>query len=321
MFSFGEILWDILPSETILGGAPFNFAYRINSLGDTGLMISRLGNDKLGKEAFEKVKTLGLKTDFLQFDKQLPTGSVQVAFDEENNPDYYIVPNVAYDQIELTDALVEAVTGADCLCFGTLAQRAEKSRQTVEQLLEKSAKSMKFLDINLRKDCYNLQIVTFSLQKADVLKLNEDELYQLGRMLDMPDASIPQLCEELLNKWSLKYCLVTLAENGAFVASKDGESVYEPGYKVALVDSLGAGDAFSAGFIHKILRHPSIEQACEYGNMLAALVATSKGATQPVTLEEIEQFRSRECERNICGELEKFTNLPPSKYERKQRKS
>jgi fructokinase len=311
VFSFGEVLWDILPSETILGGAPFNFAYRINSLGDTGLMISRLGDDELGKEAFEKVKTLGLKTDFLQFDKQLPTGSVQVAFDEENNPDYYIVPNVAYDQIELTEALAEAVTTADCLCFGTLAQRAEKSRKTIEQLLEKSAKSMKFLDINLRKNCYNLQTVRFSLQKADVLKLNEDELYQLGRMLDMPDASIPQLCEELLSKWSLKYCLVTLAENGAFVASKDGESVYEPGFKVALADSLGAGDAFSAGFIHKILRRPSIEQACEYGNILAALVATSKGATQPVTLEEVEQFRSRECERNICGELEKFINQPP----------
>lgn len=306
VFSFGEVLWDILPSETILGGAPFNFAYRINSLGDTGLMISRLGDDELGKEAFEKVKTLGLKTDFLQFDKQLPTGSVQVAFDEENNPDYYIVPNVAYDQIELNEALAEAVTTADCLCFGTLAQRAEKSRKTIEQLLEKSVESMKFLDINLRKNCYNLQTVRFSLQKADVLKLNEDELYQLGRMLDMPDASIPQLCGQLLSEWSLKYCLVTLAENGAFVASKDGEIVYEPGYKVALADSLGAGDAFSAGFIHKILRRPSIEQACEYGNILAALVATSKGATQPVTLEAIEQFRSRECERNICGELEKF---------------
>lgn len=311
VFSFGEVLWDILPSETILGGAPFNFAYRINSLGDTGLMISRLGSDELGKKAFEKVKTLGLKTDFLQFDEKLPTGSVQVAFDEENNPDYYIVPGVAYDQIEFTAELADAVTEADCLCFGTLAQRAEKSRQTIEQLLEKSAKSMKFLDINLRKNCYNLQTVRFSLQKADVLKLNEDELYELGRMLDMPNASIPQLCGQLLSEWSLKYCLVTLAENGAFVASKDGESVYEPGYKVALADSLGAGDAFSAGFIHKILRQASIEQACEYGNMLAALVAGSKGATQPVTLEEIEQFRGRECERNICGELEKFINQPP----------
>jgi len=146
------------------------------------------------------------------------------------------------------------------------------------------------------------------LQKADVLKLNEDELYELGRMLDMPNASIPQLCGQLLSEWALKYCLVTLAENGAFVASKDGESVYEPGYKVVLADSLGAGDAFSAGFIHKILRQASIEQACEYGNILAALVAGSKGATQPVTLEEIKQFRSRECERNICGELEKFIN-------------
>jgi len=152
VFAFGEVLWDILPDRTVLGGAPFNFAYRINSLGDTGLMISRLGSDELGKKAFEKVKTLGLKTNFLQFDEKLPTGSVQVAFDEENNPDYYIVPDVAYDQIEFTAELADAVTEADCLCFGTLAQRAEKSRKTIEQLLEKSAKSMKFLDINLRKN-------------------------------------------------------------------------------------------------------------------------------------------------------------------------
>ena len=285
ILAFGEVLWDILPYCTVLGGAPFNFAYRVNSLGDAGLMISRLGRDELGQKAFEEVLSLGMDTKFLQWDEGYPTGAVQVSFDEENNPDYVIIPGVAYDQIELTDELLEAASAADCLCFGTLSH------------------------INLRKDCYSLETVTFSLQKADVLKLNEDEAHQLGRMLNISHRTIPDFCEEISSKWSLKYCLVTLAESGAFAFSKDGEKVYAPGYKVLLADSLGSGDAFSAGFVHKILRQKSINQACQFGNVLGALVATKKGATPSVTLDEVNLFRNQNCGRNIHPEVERFANF------------
>jgi fructokinase len=306
--AFGELLWDILPSCTVLGGAPFNFVYRVNSLGDTGLMVSRLGRDELGQKAFDQVTQLGLDTTSIQWDKHLPTGTVQVSFDEDNNPDFVIIPKVAYDQIELTDKLVGVVSNADCLCFGTLSQRSEKSRKTLEQLLEKSGQSLKLLDINLRKDCYSLETVSFSLQKADILKLNGNEVHQLGQMLGFSHQNIPGFCEEMLPKWSLKHCVVTLGEKGAFAISDSGEKVYVPGYKVKLADSIGSGDAFSAGFVHNILRGTSISQATLFGNVLGALVATKKGATSPVTLNEISLFRNQNFERDIYPDLEGFIN-------------
>jgi fructokinase len=304
--AFGELLWDILPSCTVLGGAPFNFAYRVNSLGDTGLMVSRLGRDELGRKAFDQVVQLGLDTTYIQWDDSLPTGTVQVSFGEDNKPDYIIVPQVAYDKIELTDALVEAVSTADCLCFGTLSQRSETSSKTIEQLLERADQSLKFLDINLRKDCYNPETVRFSLQKADVLKLNEDEVHRLGLMLSISRQNIPDFCDQISDKYSLKYCVVTLGEKGAFAMSIAGQKVYVPGYKVNLADSIGSGDAFSAGFVHKLLRDTSIEQSARFGNVLGALVATKEGATSPVKLDEIKEFGNQTLERDIDVELKEF---------------
>ncbi len=306
--AFGELLWDILPSCTVLGGAPFNFAYRVNALGDTGLMVSRLGCDELGQKAFEQVVQLGLDTTYIQWDDHLPTGTVQVSFGEDNKPDYVIVPEVAYDQIELTDTLVDAVSTADCLCFGTLSQRSEESRKTIKQLLEGAVQSLKLLDINLRKDCYTLETVEFSLQKADVLKLNEDEAYHLGRMLSISKRSIPGFCEQMLTKWSLEHCIVTLGEKGAFAMSGGGERVYVPGYKIKLADSIGSGDAFSAGFVNKLLRGMSISQAVRFGNVLGALVATKEGATCPVALDEINEFNNQNLVRDIYPDLEEFIN-------------
>lgn len=308
IYAFGELLWDILPSCTVLGGAPFNFVYRVNSLGDTGLMISRLGRDQLGQKAFEQVGRLGMDTKYIQWDEDMPTGTVQVSFDEDNNPDFVIIPNVAYDRIEATDTLVNAVSTADCLCFGTLSQRSEKSRKTIEQLLESAEKCLKFLDINLRKDCYNPENVRFSLQKADVLKLNEDEIHQLGWMLDVYHDDIPKFCEEMLNKWSLECCVVTLGDKGAFAMSARSEIIYVPGYKVEVADSIGSGDAFSAGFVHKLLRGKSTGEAARFGNVLGALVATTAGATASVMPDDINLFQRRNLERNIKVDLQEFMN-------------
>jgi len=167
IMAFGEVLWDILPSCVVLGGAPFNFVYRVNCLGDTGLMVSRLGRDDLGRQACDKVVSLGLDTVLLQRDDDAPTGTVQVSFDADNNPDYVIVPDVAYDRIVFTDALRQAAARADGLCFGTLIQRSEASRATLAEVLQRTPRALKLLDINLRKDCYDPGSVAFSLQEAD----------------------------------------------------------------------------------------------------------------------------------------------------------
>ncbi len=304
VMAFGEVLWDILPSCVVLGGAPFNFAYRVHSLGDTGLMVSRLGWDELGRKAFDKILSLGLDAGLIQWDDDAPTGTVQVSFDAQNHPDYVIVPNVAYDRIEFTETLAKTAERVDCLCFGTLAQRAGTSRATLGELLEAAADALKLLDINLRKDCYDERNVLFSMGQADVLKLNEDEAHMLGEMLNVPHGTVGQFCEAAVEKWGFQSCVVTLGEKGAFGLSALGETAYTPGYKVGLVDSVGSGDAFSAGFVHKILRHASLQEAVAFGNVLGALVATQTGATASITHDDIDRFLAPEIERNIHPEFE-----------------
>ncbi len=296
--AFGEILWDILPSGTVLEGAPFNFVYRVNSLGDHGIMVSRIGSDDPGRQAYEKAVSLGLDTSCLQWDDLHPTGTVNVSFDSGNNPDYVIVPDVAYDSIEPRSLNITASQRADCFCFGTLIQRSEKSRSTLGELLDHADSSLKFLDINFRRNCYDRDTVLYSLGKADVLKLNEDEVHELAGILNISCNIIPVFCEEVLSRFSLRYFLVTLKELGAFAVSDSGEKKYSPGYSVNLVDSLGSGDAFSAGFIHSILRGASLHDACEAGNVLGAMVAEQRGATAPITIKDIKAFRTGRLERN-----------------------
>jgi len=307
VLAFGEVLWDILPTKTILGGAPFNFAYRVNSLGDRGLMVSRLGRDELGQKAFDKVVELGLDTTYLQWDDQQPTGTVPITFDKNMKPSFVITPDVAYDYIELTDPLLQAASGADCLCFGTLAQRNSTSRKTLAAVIEHAPKSLKILDINLRKDCYNQESVTSSLKKSDILKLNDEELAELAEMLSLSGSTMPDYCRQLLGKWALAYCLVTLGDKGVFAASKEGEEVHVPGYKVRLADALGSGDAFTAGFINKLLRGESLARACEFGNILGAIVATQAGATAGVNSEDISEFVNQTTQRVVHPDLAEFT--------------
>jgi len=228
--AFGEILWDLLPTGAKLGGAPFNFAYRVNSLGDSGIIVSRLGRDELGKQAWDQAASLGMDTSNIQWDENWPTGTVQITLDENNNPDYFIVPGVAYDNMEITEALLTVASQADCFCFGTLAQRTPTARKTLEKLLDASGEAVKLLDINLRKNCYSTDTITSSLEKANVLKLNDDEACYLADLFGMPSDSLASLSEEIVQKFSLHCCVVTLGERGAFGASADNEKVYVPGH-------------------------------------------------------------------------------------------
>jgi fructokinase len=294
--AYGELLWDLLPTGAILGGAPFNFAYRVNTLGERGLMISRLGEDDLGDRALRVVERLGLDGSYLQRDPAHPTGTVEVRFDAGRNPDFTIIEDVAYDYIELTEAARRLPAEADCLCFGTLAQRSTVSRETLWRLLEPFSGRFALLDINLRRDCYTPESIRSSIARADILKLNDGEARSLAEVYGLDGGSLPALAQGLLDASRLRYVVVTLGERGAYAASRAGERIYHPGFAVKLVDPLGAGDAFAAGFVHALLAGQPLGQACRYGNALGALVATQEGATQALAVTEVEDFLGRDPE-------------------------
>lgn len=302
VLAFGEILWDIFPDHTTLGGAPFNFAYRIHSLGNTAFFVSAVGVDDLGDKACRQAMELGIDTSGLQRNDH-PTGSVPITFDGNMNPRFEIVPDVAYDHITMSDTLGELSSSSDCIYFGTLAQRHLQSRETLAAILSRSPTALKAYDINLRKDCYGPEMIEESLYRADLLKINDEEVRVLRGLLDMRPSTIRGFCDEALRRWSLRGCIVTLGARGIYGASADGSTVYAPGYKVETADTVGAGDACAAGCVHRLLEGASLAEACEFGNLLGAIVATQKGATRPIAVSDIEEFRSRPFERLLHEEF------------------
>ena len=304
VLSFGEILWDILPAGTILGGAPFNFACRVDSLGDRSLFVSRLGTDDAGGKAFAAAKEMGIDTSLIQWDDDHPTGTVKVSFDGQGKPDYVIVPGVAYDFIEPAKKLVNAAGETDLFCFGTLAQRSKTTRETLYRLLEIASWATKLLDINLRKDCYSIETIESSIRAADILKLNDEEALEIDEMLGIGSNGLPDFCNKMLETWRIGICLVTLGEKGVFAVSIEEGPVYVPGCRVAVEDTIGSGDAFTAGFVHSFLKGETLGAACEFGNMLGSIVATQKGASRPIEPDRIAGFKIQE--RIIEHDLEKF---------------
>jgi fructokinase len=295
--AFGELLWDLLPSGPVLGGAPGNFAYRINSLGARGVLVSRVGRDALGQKALDALALLGMETAFIQRDDQKPTGTVEVSLDAQGTPDFYIVPGVAYDGIECTQPLLGLARGADCLCFGTLVQRSERSRAALRAMLQAASDVTRLLDINLRKNCYTRETIAESLQQADILKLNEPEAEFLARMFGLPHTPLDRFAEEALRRWELSHCVITLGERGAFAASASGQSAYSPGFGVRVVDTCGSGDAFAAGFLKRLLEGAPLPECLEFGNSIGAIVSTQRGATEPVSQANLLAFQDSRPER------------------------
>lgn len=296
--AFGELLWDLLRSGKVLGGAPANFIYRINSFGDTGTLLSKVGNDKAGRDIREALKKLGVSDENIQTDYEFPTGSVKVKVDEQGNADYNILTEVAYDHIEINAEMMDAFAEADCVCFGTLVQRYGISKNTLRELIHEAPDVVKFLDINLRKKCYTANSVEDSLKMADILKTNDNELLITKELLGLQNEKLKDLAQETIEKYKLNILLCTLGENGAFCLTKEGDFFYDPGYHISLVDTVGSGDAFSAGFVHYYMNGHSIEEALQFGNAAGAKIATSTGATSPISKEEILEFMRLPHQRN-----------------------
>lgn len=292
ILGFGETLWDLFPSGPVLGGAPFNLAWRLHERGHRAAIATALGRDGLGDQAFDAMTRLGVDARFVERDAIRRTGMVEVRLDEEHNPEFDILPNAAYEAIEPTEALLDYARSADCIAFGTLAQRGEVSRETLRQALDAADEAAAFYDINLRPNCWTEAIVTESLERADLVKLNVDEAGTLQELYGFEATELGDLCREIADRWSLSVCLVTMGPRGAFGYSTEPTEgpnpVYVPGFAVEAVDTTGSGDAFAAGFLHRWLTGAMLGECVRYGNALGAAVATKEGATAPVSHEEIE---------------------------------
>ncbi len=274
----GEVLWDVLPARTCLGGAPANFAYITTLLGDQGIVASRVGQDSRGIEALRQMEELGLDIDHVQTDRRHPTGTVNVELDDRGIAQYEIKQPVAWDFLEWTDEWGQLAKESDAVCFGSLAQRSEKSRTTIRKFLAAtSSDTLKVFDVNLRQSYYTQNILSESMQLADIVKLNDDELPKLMSLLGVAHKDQQSSARHLIRDFGLKVVCITLGDRGSLLVRLKDASEH-PGFRVRVADTVGSGDAFTAGLVHEYLRGASLDQMNEAANRVGAWVASEVGA-------------------------------------------
>lgn len=275
----GEVLWDLLPVGKQLGGAPANFAYMANLLGDRGIVASRIGSDALGAELRDALTRLGLDTSFVQSDPVHPTGTVKVEIDRAGQPSYEITESVAWDFLEINREWLLLARQADAICFGSLAQRSPKSRETIRMFLGAARPdAARVFDVNLRQDFYSATVIAESAKLADILKLNDSELPRVMQLLGLVYDEERSSAERLLRATGVKLVCVTRGSRGSLLV--DGNASNEhPGSSVPVADAVGAGDAFAAALVHHFLRGSSLTAMNEAANRMGAWVVGQVGAT------------------------------------------
>lgn len=279
--SFGEIVWDILPDGRQLGGAPVNFAFYAAQFGAEACPITALGNDSLGKEAYGKLLETGLNLDLVQ-ENMLPTGRVLVSLDNAGVPSYNIVENVSWDGIECTPKARSFAAIADAICWGSLAQRSTRSRESLLSLVDAAGEDcLKVFDINIRQDYYSRSLVENSLYRADILKLNEDEFPLLQKMLNLPEDR-EKAVGELIVQYSLKEVIFTQGATGSAIFDASGLLSGLPTPKVEVADTVGAGDSFTASYIAARLAGKTVSEAHALAVEVSAYVCTCHGAINPL---------------------------------------
>jgi fructokinase len=283
---FGEILWDNLPSGPIPGGAPMNVALHLSRFGIHSSIASSIGNDKKGIDLIAFLNQSGLRSDLIQVHGSLPTSEVLVSLDEHNTASYEICEPVAWDGIILTPALADEVKASSAIVFGSLASRNSITRNTLIKLMENNI--LKIMDVNLRPP-YDTEVnVKPLLEKADIVKLNDDELtkitgwYNLSGTLEERILSFGKLLK-------LETLIVTMGKNGAYVLHKN-ELYHHKGFKVETEDSVGAGDAFLAGFLAAFFDGKDLNTALTEASAIGAFVASQPGATPDYNKDVIKHF-------------------------------
>jgi fructokinase len=273
----GELLWDLLPAGKQLGGAPANFAYITNLLGDKGVPASRVGNDSLGDEALQRLTQLGVSAEFVQRDALHPTGSVKVEIDR-GQPRFEILQPVAWDFLDWSQPWQLLATEADAVCFGSLAQRSAQSQSTIRSFLRATRpQAVRVFDVNLRQNFYSRQVLAESMRLATIAKLNHEELPKIMHLFEIASHGERDSAQRLLSMHDLKLVCITRGDCGSLLISAT-ECSEHAGIKVKVADTVGAGDAFTAAMVHGYLRGSSLGQINETANRVGAWVASQRGA-------------------------------------------
>lgn len=284
----GEILWDVFPERKVLGGAPANFAYHISQFGFQGHAVSAIGKDLLGKEILASLEKKHL--NYLIEQTDFPTGEVKVKLDNWGVPQYEICEGVAWDNIPFTPAIENLAKQTQVVCFGSLAQRHEVSHNTIHAFLDTMPKdSLKIFDINLRLNYYTKEIVESSLEKADILKINDEEVVKIAQLFSW-NAPEKEVCKHLLEKYHLDILILTKGTEGSWVFTPKEES-FLPTPKITIADTVGAGDSFTAAFIASHLHGRCLVASHQLAVEVSAYVCQQHGAMPRLADAHLELFK------------------------------
>ena len=294
VLGIGELLWDIFNDSRKPGGAPANVAFHLNQLGMNGIIASRIGEDSLGEEIQKFLMEMGISVSFLQHDSNHPTGTVTVELDQSGTPAFRIHENAAWDFLEMTSELQELLPSLSAVCFGTLAQRENVSRRTIQTLLELLPREcLKVYDVNLRQNFFSRELLEILLSKSDIAKMNHEEVEILKPLLGIPlNASLTECAEILCDRFRLKKVCVTRAENGCRIVTHSGEIADVPGKNIQVADTVGSGDSFTAALIYAELKNCGLQIQAEFANAVGTLVASYPGGMPPLR-DELTQLKTQ----------------------------
>lgn len=274
----GEALWDVLPDGKKIGGAPANFAYHVSQFGFDSRVVSAIGDDESGDEilsVFDE-KTLKYHLPKVGF----PTGTVQVTLDEDGIPAYEIKTGVAWDNIPFTPELEELASKTGAICFGSLAQRSPVSRETISRFLsvmDRNEDCLKIFDINLRQHFFSMELILDSLSRCNILKINDEELIIVKKMLGIETDDSAAICQKLIADFHLRMLILTCGTKGSHVFTPTVSS-FEPTPQVTVADTVGAGDSFTASFCAAILKGHPVKTAHRFAVEVSAHVCSCHGA-------------------------------------------
>lgn len=291
VLSIGEVLWDVFPDKEIIGGAPFNLASHMCALGGDAFIFSRIGCDRRGAAAVEQIRIKGINPKYLQTDSQKPNGTAVVNFISPGIATYHIPLDVSHSFIAADDDIAAEISaeGFDILCYGTFAQKGEVSRKSIQTILNKVTARHKFLDVNLRMEFHDSDVLDYSLRSATIVKINDDECMIVSKALFGTEMSLNDFAAAVIKRYNTEHLLITLGARGCAVYSGGRyELLTPPG--ITVVDTVGAGDAFSAGFIYSLLSGGDAFSAAKFGNTIGAFVASREGATPVLDKDELKRL-------------------------------